>query len=307
MEKKLLPMSGIISTFITPFTENNQIDIDALHKEIELGIQEGVSGFLIPCDASESPCLTEEEMVLLVREARQAAQDRCMLISNVKATDRETRIKQCENYLAAGADALNLFLQPDPCRTEEEYLSAVRDIDEIHPRFMLLQDADMVGSGLPIETIVHAFEQFDSVRGVKIEVKDSGNKYTELKRLTNDTLNISCAKGRDQLIEAYDRGIHCFMPSGLFKIYVNSFKLYHEKSRDAARKLFYDMAPLMLFTCQKDRINEYFHKSYFMRRGIFKNNYLRVPLELDSYREKICQEMVDLALQIDDHMAEYWA
>lgn len=305
--KELLPLHGIISTFITPFTQNNKIDIDALHKEIDLGIQQGSNGFLIPCDSSESPALTEEEMVLLVREAQQAMQGRGIIISNVNATDRKTRLSQCENYLKAGADALNLFLQPDSNRTEEEYLSAVRDVDGTHPNFMLLQDADLTGPGLPVDTIVHAFYEFESVRGVKIEVKNSGNKYSELKEKTNNTLNISCARGRDQLIEAYDRGIHCFMPSGLFKIYVNSFNLYHSKNRDAAKKLFYDMSPIMLFTCQAGRINEYFHKSYFERIGIFKNRNMRIDPELDPYRERICQEMVDLATRLDEGMDIYWS
>jgi len=118
-------------------------------------------------------------------------------------------------------------------------------------------------------------------------------------------MNISCARGRDQLIEAYDRGIHCFMPSGLFKIYVHSFALYHEKSRDAARKLFYDMVPLMLFTCQPGRINEYFHKNYFQKVGIFKNRNMRIDPELNPYRERICQELVDLAIQLDERMDMY--
>ena len=304
--KELLPLHGIISTFITPFTDDNKIDIEAVHKEIDLGMRQGSKGFLIPCDSSESPALTEEEMVLLVKEAREAMQGRGYIISNVKAADQKTRLTQCENYLKAGADALNLFLQPDPNRTEEEYLSAVADVDSIHPNFMLLQDADLTGPGLPVDTIVRAFNEFPSVRGVKIEVKNSGNKYSEIMAKTHNTMNISCARGRDQLIEAYDRGIHCFMPSGLFKIYANTFSLYHEKSRDAARKLFYDIAPLMLFTCQPGRINEYFHKSYFKKIGIFKNNNCRIDPELNPYRERICQELVDLAIRIDDQMDIYW-
>lgn len=304
--KDLLPLSGIVSTFTTPFTDDNRIDIDSLQKEIELGIQQGVTGFLIPCDAAEAEFLSEEEMVTLVREANEVAKGRCLLISNVNGKDRDIRMKQCEAFLNAGADALNLNLPFDPKRTEAEYLAAVSDMDSFKPKFCLLQDSDMEGVGYPVETIARAFHEFDTVRGVKIEVKSSGEKYSKIRELTDGRMNISCARGRDQLLEAYDRGIHCFMPSGLFKLYVNSFDLYHKKGREAGRKFFYDMGPLMLFTCQGGWVNACFHKEYFKRIGVFKNTNARYATVLDPYQARICQEMVDLALRMEERIDTYW-
>ncbi len=305
--KELLPLSGIVSTLVTPFTDDNKIDIQDMQKELELGISQGVTGFLIPCDAAEAEYMDLEEMVTLVREAKQAAGNRCLIISNVNGKDRSTRLQQCEQFLTAGADALNLNLPFKPGLTEEEWFTAVADMDSFQPKFSLLQDSDMSGTGLPVEWIARAFEQFQSVRGVKVEVKSSGEKYTKIRQMTNGTMNISCARGRDQLLEAYDRGIHCFMPSGLFKLYVNTFKLYHEKSREAGKKLFYDMAPISLFTCQGGWINGCFHKEYFKRLGIFKTTNARYSTVLDSYQMRICQEMIDLSLKIEANMDSYWA
>lgn len=304
--KELLNLGGIVSTFTTPYTQDNKIDVNSLQKEIEMGIRQGVSGFLIPCDAAEAEFLKMEEMVALVQEASQVAKGKCLLISNINGKDRGTRMRQCEEFLKAGADALNLNLPFQPGRTEEEYLSIVADMDSLKPKFSMLQDSDMNGVGLPVETIVRAFQEFESVRGVKIEVKNSGEKYSRIKELTNGRMNISCARGRDQLLEAYDRGIHCFMPSGLFKLYVNSFKLYHEKGREAGKKLFYDMGPIMLFTCQGGWINSCFHKEYFKRLGVFKNTYARYDTKLDAYQTRICQEMIDLALKLESRIDSYW-
>lgn len=306
MKKDLLLLSGIVSTVITPFTEDNRIDVDSLHKEIELGVQQGVTGFLVPCDAGEAGFLSLEEMITLVKEVKNVAQNKCLVISNINSENPTERIKQCEQFLAAGADALNMNLTYKADRSAEEYLAAVAQMDSLKPKFALLQDSDKEGVGLPVETIVRAFIEYESVRGVKIEVKNSGDKYSRIMEMTNNTMNISCARGRDQLLEAYDRGIHCFMPSGLFKIYVTSFDLYHKKSRDAGRKFFYDMAPVMLFTCQTGNINESFHKRYFKRLGIFKTTVARYHDVLDSYQEHICQEMIDYALQLEERIASYW-
>lgn len=305
--KELLPLRGIVSTLVTPFTDDNKIDIESMQKEIELGISQGVAGFLIPCDAAEAEYMNLEEMVTLVREAKQVIGERCLIISNVNSAERSVRLQQCERFLAAGSDALNLNLPFRTDRTEDDWISAVADMDSFHPKFSLLQDSDMNGAGLPVEWIVRAFREFESVRGVKIEVKSSGDKYTKINNMTNGAMNISCARGRDQLLEAYDRGIHCFMPSGLFKLYVNSFRLYHEKSREAGKRLFYDMGPITLFTCQGGWINGCFHKEYFKRLGIFKSANARYATVLDSYQLRICREMIDLALRIEENMDSYWA
>lgn len=305
--KEKLNLHGIVSTFTTPFTDDGAIDIDDLHKEIDLGIRQGVTGFLNPCDAAEAEFLTTDEMITLVKETHEVTKDRCLLISNINGQDHDTRMRQCEQFLKNGADALNLNLPYDPGRSEEKYLKIVEEIDALKPKFMLLQDSDINGEGYPVETLVRAFKEFGSVRGVKIEVKNSGEKYTKISELTDGAANISCGRGRDQLIEAYDRGIDCFMPSGLFSIYVNSYRLYHEKGREFGKRFFYEMAPLMLFTCQKvNWINATFHKSYFKRLGVFKTTHARYSLKLDSYQANICEDMIDLALELEEKIPSFW-
>ena len=79
------------------------------------------------------------------------------------------------------------------------------------------------------------------------------------------------------------------------------------KSREAGKKLFYDMAPISLFTCQGGWINGCFHKEYFKRLGIFKTTNARYSTVLDSYQMRICQEMIDLSLKIEANMDSYWA
>ena len=56
------PLTGIISTVISPFTEGEKLlDLECLENEINAACDAGVAGFLVPCLASEMPLLTNEE------------------------------------------------------------------------------------------------------------------------------------------------------------------------------------------------------------------------------------------------------
>ena len=164
----------------------------------------------------------------------------------------------------------------------------------------------MTDDGLPDDLILRVFNEFQSVRAVKIEVKDSGRKYTRILRITDGRMNISGAWGSTQSIEAYDRGIHALMPSGLFELFVNVYKLYHEKSREAARRLFYDMLPIIAFTRQDQALNRYFHKLYLKEIGVFAEAVSREEVLFDAYHQRYAHELIQYAVQLRDRIPEYW-
>ncbi len=164
----------------------------------------------------------------------------------------------------------------------------------------------MTDDGLPDELIVKLFNDFESVRCIKIEVKDSGPKYTRIIKATDGKLNVSGAWGSSQMIEAYDRGIHALMPSGLFELFVNVYRLYHEKSRDAAIKLFFDMLPIISFTRQSQPLNRYFHKLYFKRLGLFEDAVSREDVYFDEYHERYANDLIEYAIKLRDNISSYW-
>lgn len=302
--KDLYEMNGIITTVITPFKgENKEIDIQSFRREIQTAIDAGVVGFLVPCNASEMPFLSYEERKLLVKETVDIAKGKAKIISSIAAPTTDERIQQCKEYLAIGADALNLNM---PYTNREEYCSYVAEIDALKPPALIIQDASMMDDGLPDDLILRLFNEFESVRGIKIEVKNSGIKYTRILRITNGRMNISGAWGSTQSIEAYDRGIHAMMPSGLFELFVNVYDLYHQESREKARKLFYDMLPIIAFTRQDPALNRYFHKLYFKHIGVFDEAVSREPVLFDEYHQKYACDLIDYAVRLRDRIPEYW-
>ena len=302
--KELYPMYGIITTVMTPFEEGSlKIDTVSYDRQIEAALEAGVSGFLVPCNASELSTLTWEERQHLVSEAVRLAHGKALVIPSVSGGMDTGLAEQCKQYLDLGVDGININI---PYTTDDEYFAAAESVDKLKPPFICIQDNTRVSNGLPDQLIVRLFNEIETVRCIKIEVKDSGPKYTRILKATEGRMNVSGARESDQMIEGYDRGIHALMPTGLYELFVNTYKLYHEGLRDNAIRLFFDMLPIVVWTRQEMPLNLYFHKNYMKRLGIFKSDAMRIPASIDKYRAQYAEEMIDYALALRDRIPNYW-
>lgn len=301
--KELYPMHGIITTVNTPFHDDLSINWSDLRRTAEAALNAGVAGFLAPCFASEIDQLTEEERYRMAGELAAVTKEagHGIVIPNVRGKDREACVEQAKRYLDLGVDGINIFM---PTITEESYRELVAAVDALHPPFLCLQDTK--DNELKAPFVKSMFEEFDSFRCIKIETANPGPDYTAILAATEGRLNVSGSWGSDQMIEAYDRGIHALMPSGLFELFVNTYRLYHEKSREAAMRLFFAMLPIIVFTRQSDSVNLSLHKMYFHRLGLYSTVKFRGDYAIDAIQERYANAMIDRALWLRDHMEEYW-
>ena len=301
--KELYPMRGVITTVNTPFNEDLTINWSDLRRTAEAALEAGVSGFLAPCFASEIDELTNEERYRMVTEllavTHQAGHG--IVMPNVRGKTKDDCVEQAKRYLDLGVDGVNIFM---PTVTEESYRELVAAVDELHPPFLCLQDTK--DNELRAPFVKSMFAEFESFRCIKIETANPGPDYTAILKATDGRLNVSGSWGSDQMIEAFDRGIHALMPSGLFELFVNVYRLYHEKSREAAMKLFFDILPIIVFTRQSDSANLSLHKRYFQRLGLYTTTKFRAPFAVDAVQAHYIEEMIDRALYIRDHMDQYW-
>ncbi len=304
MKKELYPLSGIVSTVISPFTEGEKLlDLDCLANEINMACEAGVAGFLVPCLASEMPLLSNEEKRAMVETTARAANGRAKLITSITAPTNEERIRRMNEYLEYGVDGVNMQV---PHETEEEFLKCIEAVDKAKPPFLLIQDADFNGPGIPVEWMVKAFEEFETVIGCKVEVKYNGPKFTALRQATGNKMIISSGWGNDQMLELLDRGLHAVMPSGLFELFVNIFKLHNMGNREGAKRLFFDSLPIIEFTRQSQELNRWFHKRYLRIVGAFATEVSREEVYLDEYHLRYADELIERAAFIRDHMDTYY-
>lgn len=305
MTKELYPLKGIVTTVISPFIGTEKaLDVESLHNEIEMACQAGVAGFLVPCLASEQWLLTTEEKKRLVSETAKAAAGRAKLITSITAPTIAERIQLMHEFQDCGIDGFNMQV---PFSTEKEFMDTIEAIDREHPQFLFLQDADFNGPGIDNRWLVNAFETFPSVVGTKLEVKFTAPKCSELLRLTNGKMLVASGWGNDQLLELLDRGVHTVMPSGMFQLWTKIYSLHSSGNREEAKRLFYDMLPIITFTRQSQELNRWFHKRYLKTFGAFRSEQSRETVYLDDYHLRYADELIQRAKDLINRLDTYGA
>lgn len=295
--KELLPLRGIVTVLNTPFTASNTVDREALRRHVQVALQAGVAGFLIPGMASEVDKLTPAERDLLVHTVLAEAKGRACVIGGASAPTATERVQLAQKLVAAGCDGVLVSI---PYENDDQYSQAVREVADASPPFLMLQDWDARGYGVPVATLVKLFETVDAVRAVKVEVVPAGRKYSELLAATGGRLHVSGGWAVMQIIEAMDRGVHAFMPTALHGIYVAIHRLHQEGQRDAARALFERVLPVLAFSNQHLDISIHFFKHLLHAQGIYPTPNVRPPiLPFDETHARIAQELIARAIVLD--------
>lgn len=81
MNSKKFPQ-GLWPVMLTPFLDNNQVDVKALSRLTEFYIQSGAKGLFSNCLSSEMFQLSDEERLLVIRTVVKAAQDKVRVVAS---------------------------------------------------------------------------------------------------------------------------------------------------------------------------------------------------------------------------------
>lgn len=300
--KELLPLRGIVTVLNTPFTAANEVDAAALRRHVRVALDAGVAGFLIPGMASEVDKLSAAERDLLVDTVLSEAKGRACVIGGASAASSAERVRLSQRLVAAGCDGVLVSI---PYESDEQYTRAVHEVADTAPPFLMLQDWDARGYGVPVPKLVNLFETVEAVRAVKVEVVPAGRKYSELLAATGGRLHVSGGWAVMQIIEAMDRGVHAFMPTALHRIYVAIHRLHQAGQRDAARALFDRVLPVLAFSNQHLDISIHFFKRLLHAQGIYPTPAVRPPiLPFDERHARIADELVARAIALEKEIAE---
>ena len=283
-------LNGIIGVINTPFSEDNLIDSDSLRNYVRHSIESGVTGFLALGMAAEINKLTLDEKEFVVKTVVDEVKGRVPVICGVSSDTQRERLFLTEKFIDLGCDGImvNILFE-----NEDSYMRQISKIDELKPGFLMIQDWDFKGYGIPIDVIKKLFNEIESFKCLKIEVVPAGVKYTAVREATKNKLHVSGGWAGTQMIEALDRGVNAFMPTVLHDVYVKIFNLHHSGRREEAKELFYEMVPILAFSHQHLDISIHFNKKLVHRQEIFSTDKVRDPiLPFDDYHERIAEEFI---------------
>lgn len=115
--------SGVWPVMITPFTDDNRIDENALEKQIEWYIAKGCDGLFAVCQSSEMYYLSLEERVSLAALCVKYASRRIPVIAaGSLSTDFETQKCEMDAIIGTGIDAFVLLSNRYAAKDEPDVL-----------------------------------------------------------------------------------------------------------------------------------------------------------------------------------------
>lgn len=300
--KELLDLRGIITVLNTPFCDDDALDLEGLRRNVCYAIDSGVAGFLVPAMASEVGKLSPSERLQLVETVVTAAGGRVPIIGGASAPQQSDRISAARDLIRLGCDGILVSI---PFESETSYRADVHELAAINPKFLMLQDWDFTGSGLPLPLIVELFNEVDAFRCLKIETANANVKYTQVLEATQGRLHVSGGWAVQQMIEGLDRGVHAFMPTGLHRAYSRIFARYASGSRDAAVALFHRLCPILTFSNQHLDVSIHFFKRLLHAQGIYATPRVREPIRhFDTFQERRATELIELAMNIELELSD---
>jgi len=283
-DKKIISgLRGIVPSLHTPFLEDNSLDLNSLAKLIDHTILTGCSGMLVGAVAGETSSLTIEEKQKVTEFCVNHNNNRIPLIVGCSADNQRDRIALSKSAKEAGADWI-LCQAPSNIKGKE-LLNCFNEISEVGPDNIMIQDLSWTDNGMDEDDIILLFDNIEKFKGFKIEVLNSGPKYSRVLKATNYQLHLSGGWAIMGMIEALNRGVHAFIPSTMETVYNKIYKLFIENKIKEARNLFAQILPVLSFTHQHIDIAIKFSKMLRVKEGVFQTSLCRPPINnFDKYQ-----------------------
>ena len=298
--KQLFDLPGIVTVLNTPFLADDSLDLDGLRTNVRYAIDVGVAGFLVPAMASEVGKLSARERTELVETVVTAAAGRVPVIGGASAPLQSERLAAARDLIRLGCAGI---LASIPFDGEGPYRRDVHELASLGPGFLMLQDWDVTGEGLPLPLIVRLFDEVDAFRCLKIETANASAKYTRVLEETAGRLHVSGGWAVTQMIDGLDRGVHAFMPTGIHRAYTRIFSLHARGNREQAVTLFHRLCPILAFSNQHLDVSIHFFKRLLHAQGVYTTPRVRGPiLPFDRFHERRAEELIRLAIGIEDEL-----
>jgi 4-hydroxy-tetrahydrodipicolinate synthase len=294
----IFDLNGVVAVINTPFTIENQIDYPSLTRYVENAIASGVSGFLVPAMASEITKLAPEERKTIVKSVVENVRKRVPVIGGASAPSQRQRVHYIRELESTGCSGVLVSV---PFEDGGSYKNLIDEIAREVNTFLVIQDWDFHGYGLPLDIIVDLFDKIEVFKSLKVEVTPAGKKYSDVLAATGGRLHVSGGWASSQMIEALDRGVHTFMSTIMHKLYKKVFDLHHAGKRDKAKELFQKIVPILAFSHQHLDISIHFNKRFYYKQGIFRTDNVRDPvMPFDEYHKKVADELIELAIDLEN-------
>ncbi|KKP91406.1 4-hydroxy-tetrahydrodipicolinate synthase [Candidatus Nomurabacteria bacterium RIFOXYC2_FULL_36_8] len=99
---------GVWTAMITPFNEDGSIDWRSFDNLVERQVEAKVTGIIINGTTGESPTITDEECIDLIKRAKEKVADKCLIMAGTGTNNTKKSVEKTKSAEEAGADIVLL-------------------------------------------------------------------------------------------------------------------------------------------------------------------------------------------------------
>lgn len=279
MKEKL---SGIFPVIATPFSENMEVDYEALKRVVDFCIHCGAHGFLTTAMASEFYTLTDEEHNRIVETIINHTAGRVPVVVGIASRSVTHGVMFAKHAQAAGASAI-MSTPPvvesvlgkvtwDKARAYYRALNAAVDIP------IFIQNAPELGGTLTADQMMQLAAENEHLQYTKEEGRNSQQVTSRMIEIWKDMpegsfSGVFSGGGGFTMIGDMSRGACGIMPAcALTDIYVDIWNKFHSGDVEGARALHNKIVVSQLY--EKHYWNA-MTKSILIQRGVLTCDAIR--------------------------------
>ena len=298
-------IEGVLPIVHTPFNEQDEIDWDSFHRQVDWAVDCGIQGCAIGM-VSEVLRLTAAERQQLTENLVSAVAGRVVTIASAGAETTQQAIEYACHAQQAGCDAVMAIPPVSTALSDQEVLEYFQQIATAVEIPVIVQDASSyVGQEIDLSVYTRLIDEFGAERiYFKPESSPLGPNLSRLRDATEGQARVLEGSGGISLMDSYQRGICGTMPGMEFlEGLVAIWQALERGDRPAAYRVYLPVCALVALQLQAGLDGFLAIEKYVLhKRGLFTTDRRRGPIqwELDG---ETCEEvdrlldLLDAALQ----------
>lgn len=189
---------NVITAMVTAFDSDEQVDYSKTISLAKYLIENGSDAIIAAGTTGESPTLTHEEELNLLKELKQSIGDKTMVIMGAGSNSTKTAVEMSQKMQENGADALlsvvPYYNKPSQNGMYEHFASIAKNVDI---PLILYNIPGRTGVNMQPQTVAKLAGEFKNIKALKQSSPDM-DYISELKELVDNDFTIFC--GDDSLI-----------------------------------------------------------------------------------------------------------
>ena len=271
-------LTGIVPILLTPFSDDEAIDYESLHREVDMTLRAGVDGLGFAI-GSEIFKLTPEERLTMLRSVVDQVSGEVPIIMNTSAPGTEVAVRLALEAAKIGATRLMIW-PPDFFPTGPDavvtHLARIADASSLP---IILQDVPQSPiSPALARRIANTVPLVDTI---KVETQPNVEQVDAMAKAVGDRLSILGGAGGGTLVEEFRRGAKGTMPfASQSNEFVAVWKALQTGDFDTAENIIESsILPVSRLGFQGRELFYHVHKTLLMRRGILQSVKVRMPTD----------------------------